>query len=138
MDHIDEFLASKILEADKYELPIITSMRSAKDTLNKYYDRTDHSELYRIAMSKSNMLYYLQLTRYPQYLILPKKRATFLKQSGRLHGLMLPSTWHVQSMKGPTRVALTEIARLATTMTFLCKVPVDRILCVILHVDTIN
>jgi hypothetical protein len=51
MDHIDEHLASAAI-SPKYDTSIRAALAIGKKTLNRYYDRTDHSELYRIAMSK--------------------------------------------------------------------------------------
>jgi len=49
MDHLDSFLATAAL--DKEYLPSIqASVTIGKKLLNKYYDITDHSEVYRIAM----------------------------------------------------------------------------------------
>ena len=49
MDHIDEHLASASI-SQKYDPAIRAALAIGKKTLNRYYDRTDHSELYRIAM----------------------------------------------------------------------------------------
>jgi hypothetical protein len=62
MDHIDAHLAtaSKSL---KFSPAIRASLALGKAHLNKYYDMTDHSEVYRIAMgeySSSSRLIYLQ------------------------------------------------------------------------------
>jgi hypothetical protein len=54
MDHLDEHLASASVN-QKYDPAIRAAVAIGKKTLNRYYDRTDHSELYRIAMSKSNL-----------------------------------------------------------------------------------
>ncbi|KAF8583965.1 hypothetical protein K439DRAFT_1259331, partial [Ramaria rubella] len=49
MDHIDWHLASSSLN-HKYNAAIHSSLVIAKKTLNWYYDLTDTSEVYRIAM----------------------------------------------------------------------------------------
>jgi hypothetical protein len=49
MDFIDKHLASDALNA-KYLPSIQASMLIGKRLLNKYYNVTDHSEVYRIAM----------------------------------------------------------------------------------------
>jgi hypothetical protein len=49
MDHIDEHLATAALES-KYPLAIKAALAIGKRTLNRYYDKTDHSEVFRIAM----------------------------------------------------------------------------------------
>jgi hypothetical protein len=49
MDHIDEHLATANLSAD-YPKAIKAALAIGKTTLNRYYNKTDHSEIYRIAM----------------------------------------------------------------------------------------
>ena len=49
MDYIDKHLASGALNA-KYLPSIQASMLIGKRLLNKYYNVTDHSEVYQIAM----------------------------------------------------------------------------------------
>ena len=49
MDVIDKHLATAALD-DKYEASIQAALVVGKRHLNKYYNMTDHSELYRIAM----------------------------------------------------------------------------------------
>ena len=51
MDHIDRHLASATRD-DSYKPCIQAAVAMGKKLLNKYYSYTDHSELYRIAMSK--------------------------------------------------------------------------------------
>jgi hypothetical protein len=51
MDHIDTILASQSL--DKTYCPALcVALAMGKKTLNRYYNLTDDSEVYRIAMSK--------------------------------------------------------------------------------------
>jgi hypothetical protein len=51
MDHIDMHLTSATQNL-KFSAAIRASLALGKAHLNKYYDATDHSEVYRIAMSK--------------------------------------------------------------------------------------
>ena len=51
MDHIDKLLSTNSLDA-KYEPSIRAALGIAKKTLNRYYDKTDSSEVYRIAMGE--------------------------------------------------------------------------------------
>jgi hypothetical protein len=51
MDHIDEHLATAALNPD-YPMPIKAALAIGKKTLNRYYNKTDHSENFRIAMGK--------------------------------------------------------------------------------------
>ena len=49
MDHIDEHLATAATD-NRYSLTIKASLAIGKKNLNRYYDQTDHSDIYRIAM----------------------------------------------------------------------------------------
>jgi hypothetical protein len=49
MDHIDEHLTTAAINRN-YPLAIKAALAIGKKTLNRYYDKTDHSEVYRIAM----------------------------------------------------------------------------------------
>lgn len=49
MDHIDNFLATSAER--QYSPAIRAALAIGKKTINKYYNMTDHSEVYRIAMS---------------------------------------------------------------------------------------
>jgi hypothetical protein len=52
MDHLDEHLATAA-SSHKYDTAIRAAVTIGKKTLNRYYDRTDQSDMYRIAMSTS-------------------------------------------------------------------------------------
>ncbi|TDL16425.1 hypothetical protein BD410DRAFT_705554, partial [Rickenella mellea] len=49
MDHIDETLATNALDS-RYRPSIHAALSIGKRTLNRYYNLTDNSEVYRIAM----------------------------------------------------------------------------------------
>ena len=51
MDHIDNTLATKS-DSSQFSLPIRAALVIGKNTINRYYNKTDHSEVYCIAMSK--------------------------------------------------------------------------------------
>jgi hypothetical protein len=51
MDRIDEVLASNAIDA-KFSISIKSALAIGKKTLNRYYSKTDMSDVYRIAMSK--------------------------------------------------------------------------------------
>jgi len=51
MDHIDTYLATAT-ESTCYSLSICAALAMGKHTLNCYYNKTDHLEVYRIAMGK--------------------------------------------------------------------------------------
>ena len=49
MDHIDEYLATACRNV-KISKAIRAALALGKQTLNRYYNKTDHSDIYRIAM----------------------------------------------------------------------------------------
>ena len=49
MDHIDEYLATACQNI-KLSKAIHAALALGKETLNRYYNKTDHSDVYRIAM----------------------------------------------------------------------------------------
>lgn len=51
MDHIDKVLATSSDSPYKFSLAIRAALAIGKKAMNRYYDKTDHSEVYRIAMS---------------------------------------------------------------------------------------
>jgi hypothetical protein len=51
MDHIDEYLAMAS-QNPTYSKAIRAALALGKRTLNQYYDKTDHSKVYRIAMGE--------------------------------------------------------------------------------------
>jgi hypothetical protein len=55
MDHIDEHLATASQNND-YLIAIRAALAIGKRTLNRYYNKTDQSEVYRIAMGKSRLV----------------------------------------------------------------------------------
>lgn len=73
MDHLDEVLTNNSLD-DELEPAICAACRMGKKVLNKYYDRTDHSEMYRISMSAltihascSILIYFVAIVLHPAY-----------------------------------------------------------------------
>jgi hypothetical protein len=51
MDRIDEHLATSADDI-RYSAAIRSALAIGKRILNRYYNKTDHSEIYRIAMGK--------------------------------------------------------------------------------------
>ena len=52
MDHIDEYLATACQNI-KLSKAIRAALALGKQTLNQYYNKTNHSDVYRIAMGES-------------------------------------------------------------------------------------
>ncbi|KAG6809702.1 hypothetical protein H0H92_015107 [Tricholoma furcatifolium] len=70
MDHIDAQLATDSID-DNYLPSIHAALTMGKKLLNKYYDKTDHSEVYRIAMvlHPQHKLDYFKDANWEQYWI---------------------------------------------------------------------
>ena len=51
MDHIDKVLATSSDSSHQYSLAIRAALAIGKKAMNRYYDKTDQSDVYRIAMS---------------------------------------------------------------------------------------
>jgi hypothetical protein len=56
MDGIDERFTTNSLNRSKFDASICASLELAKKTLNRYYNMTDWSEVYCIAMGELHML----------------------------------------------------------------------------------
>jgi len=52
MDGLDEQLTNNSLNCARFNMSIYTSLGVTKRTLNRYYNMTDWSEVYRIAMGE--------------------------------------------------------------------------------------
>jgi hypothetical protein len=50
MDHIDQILATGSNNTDHFPPSICATLTIGKNAMNKYYNKTDHSEVYCIAM----------------------------------------------------------------------------------------
>lgn len=57
IDHIDEVLTNYSLD-NKLVASVRVACELAKKTLNRYYKKTDDSEMYRIAMGKCSCYLY--------------------------------------------------------------------------------
>jgi hypothetical protein len=86
MDHIDEYLATAGRNV-KISKAIRAALALGKQTLNRYYNKTDHSDVYRIAMGGFIFLfiYFIQVSL--QFSTLVINYNTLKKQDGRKAGL---------------------------------------------------
>jgi hypothetical protein len=103
MDHIDEALTNNSLDSD-FEPSIRAALGLAKKKLNFYYNATDHSEVYRIAMGMCFIAPVLRLTLYGlpfcfQFYILIINSSTSSKQAGHQAGSELPRRLSGTSLK---------------------------------------
>ena len=82
MDHIDEYLATAS-QNPSYSEAICTALTLGKQTLNRYYDKTDHSEVYRIAMGKSAYIQsYFCVFNWNSPVLHPRHKLNYFKKAG--------------------------------------------------------
>jgi len=82
MDHLDEHLTNTALDP-KYPTSIKAAIAIGKKTLNRYYDKTDHSEVFRIAMGTTSFLILLAFLHVNLILVLhPKHKLQYFEQAG--------------------------------------------------------
>ena len=86
MDHLDEHLANATLNP-KYPMSIKAAIAIGKKTLNQYYDKTDHSEVFHIAMGTFILLFTLFLS-YTLYFSAPSSTQTRLLQKCWMGGCL--------------------------------------------------
>ena len=85
MDHINKKLTSDSINHTKYEVSIRASLNLTKKTLNRYYNMTDSSEVYRIAMGMFLILVLYMFYRYLFYcniVLHPRHKLSYFKQAG--------------------------------------------------------
>jgi hypothetical protein len=86
MDHIDEYLATACRNV-KISKAIRAALSIGKQTLNRYYNKTDHSDVYRIAMGLFFWLFlYISFESLLQFYILVISYNTLRKPVGRVAG----------------------------------------------------
>jgi hypothetical protein len=80
MDHIDKHLATAATSG-VYNPAIQAALTVGKKLLNKYYAATDHSEMYRIAMSNV-FLYFLWIYKLTSVVLHPSHKLEYFKSAG--------------------------------------------------------
>jgi hypothetical protein len=88
MDHIDEYLTTACRNF-KLSKAIRAALALAKQTLNRYYNKTDHSDVYRIAMgsSYSFIFLFISFSSLLQSFTLVTNYSIFRKPDGKILGL---------------------------------------------------
>jgi hypothetical protein len=81
MDYIDQQLTNSALDP-KYSLSIKTAISLGKRTLNRYYDMTNHSEIYRIAMGEFDLTFLLHGSHYFNVVLHPRHKLDYFKKAG--------------------------------------------------------
>ncbi len=81
MDYIDQQLMDSALDP-KYSKSIKTAISLGKRTLNWYYNISDHSEIYRIAMGKFHFVVCLLINLIIIYVVLhPRHKLDYFKKA---------------------------------------------------------
>jgi hypothetical protein len=81
MDHIDKVLATNSNSPTQYSPPIRAALAVGKNTLNKYYNKTDDSEVYRIAMGNVLLVDMLIYTNFCALSVLhPRHKLEYFKK----------------------------------------------------------
>ena len=104
MDHIDDYLA-RACGNIKFSKAIHAALDIGKQTLNHYYNKTDHSEVYRIAMSRSSPSFQHSFYLFPsnfQSSTLFINYNTSEKPDGRK-----PGSTHLTTSSAPSLIKLT-------------------------------
>lgn len=82
MDHLDGYLATAALDSD-IPLSIKAALAVGKKTLNRYYDKTDHSEVFRIAMGPFSSLLVCIISHRGSNLVLhPQHKLEYFQHAG--------------------------------------------------------
>ena len=124
MDHIDEYLATASQNV-KYSEAIRAALALGKKTLNRYYNKTDHSEVYRIAMGKPFHVlfvsFFFHFHSSLQFSTLVISYITSRKPDGRMIGSRLHETLSVPSSTRHTHLWMsTTMSRTRTLLELLC------------------
>jgi hypothetical protein len=84
MDHNDEYLATAS-QNPSYSEAIRAALALGKRTLNRYYDKTDHSPLsvvYRIAMGESPHIQFIYGSNCNSLVLHPRHKLHYFKKAG--------------------------------------------------------
>lgn len=81
MDHIDEHLATAAT-SDKYCVALKAALAIGKKTLNRYYDKTDHSEVFRIAMGMYPFIYCIGMWFTITLVLHPRHKLQYFRNAG--------------------------------------------------------
>jgi hypothetical protein len=81
MDRVDQVLATHSLDPT-LNVAIRSACRLAKATMNRYYNKTDHSENFRIAMRKFSSFFITQLLTRTFAVLHPRYKTAYFKTAG--------------------------------------------------------
>jgi len=82
MDHLDGYLTTAALDSS-IPLSIKAALAVGKKTLNRYYDKTDHSEVFRIAMGTYySILLFHCTSQCPTVVLHPQHKLEYFKNAG--------------------------------------------------------
>jgi hypothetical protein len=120
MNHIDRVLATTS-DSLRFSLSIRAALVIGKNTINRYYNKTDHSETYHITMS----MYYSYLCTFTnrfisffQFFIPATSLLTSRIKAGKKPGLRLPTTLSTRStiVRMPQHVPTVTVKVTKTTL----------------------
>lgn len=97
MDHIDEFLTTAAIGND-YPLAIRAALAIGKKTLNRYYDKSDQSEVFRIAMGTKIIVFFFPILYYLFLVLHPRHKLAYFKNAG----------WHENWIKRADQIVRTQ------------------------------
>ena len=103
MDHINDYLATACGNI-KFSKAIRATLDIGKQTLNRYYNKTDHSKVYRIAMGRSSSSFQHYFYSFPsnyQSSTLFINNNTLKKLDGRK-----PGSKHLATSSAPNLIKL--------------------------------
>jgi hypothetical protein len=83
MDHIDRVLATSS-ENNQYSLSIHASLVIGKNAINRYYNKTDHSKTYHIAMGMCSFIHMFSTSHYFISTSSSSPSQTFILQGTRM------------------------------------------------------
>jgi hypothetical protein len=104
MDLIDEHVTTRSLDP-KLDTAIRASLGLAKKTLNRYYTKTDDSEVYRIAMGERFSPAYFLVDDAFQFYTLDTSFPTLSALTGNKNGLTLQRRSYAPSLSKHTLTA---------------------------------
>lgn len=86
MDHLDSHLVNAASNP-KYSIAMKAALSIGKKTLNRYYDKTDHSEVFRIAMGKPtphNFIASFLISSFNDTVLHPRHKLQYFKNANWL------------------------------------------------------
>lgn len=97
MNHINKVLVTSS-DRSQYSLSICVALIISKNAINQYYNKTDYSEIYCIAMSMSHFFHVFTTSYFKEFSTLVTSWPTSRHKVGKKHGLTLLTRLFMMSM----------------------------------------